>query len=266
MSDLTHPDLESGDLQDARQWLSDGYQLIIERGSARWQHVRRRAFREEVDIMLAQSLYERLKKRYHTRAGRTRLVLTPEVREEPITEGSGTDGTTGLSRVTLTRRWLTSNDLMEMAGLPRWEAVKIIQMDAVTGEKITGRGGNGLHHVGRANEALAGVIEERHPELEVKIDIQHEERTLAPEHVVLDQYWYTYEELGALVDRSSDAVRQILSRDPERLMFNTTVENGTTRKLVYVTPALATVMEEAWRLTVTIEHSGSPQKENEQPA
>lgn len=265
---MQRSDLEGEDLQDARQRLSDGYQLIIERGTARWQHVRRRAFREEVDVALAQSLYDRLKKRYHTRAGRTRLVLTPEVREEPITEGSDTDDTTGLSAVTLTRQWLTSNDLMEMAGLPRWEAVKIIQMDAVNSGKITGRGGNGLLHVGRANEALAGVIEERHPELEVEIDIQHEERTLAPDRVELDQHWYTYEELGALVERSSNAVRQILLRDLKQLMFNTTVKNGTTKKVVYVTPALAKVMEDAWRLTVTIDHSGGAQdqKQNEQPA
>jgi hypothetical protein len=228
--------------------------------------VRRRAFREEVGIVLAQSLYDRLKGRYCTRSGRTRLVLTPEVREEPITEGSGTDGTTGLSRVTLTRRWLTSNDLMEMAGLPRWEAVKIIQMDAVTSGKITGRGGSGLHHVGRANEALAGVIEERHPEVEVEIDIQHEERTLAPDRVELDQHWYTYEQLGALVERSSNAVRQILSRDREKLLFATIKEDGTIKKIVYVTPALAAVMEEAWRLTATIDHSGSPQKQSEQAA
>lgn len=264
MLDLTHPDLEGEDLQDARQRLSDGYQLIIERGTARWQHVRRRAFREEVDVALAQSLYDRLKKRYHTRAGRTRLVLTPEVREEPITEGSDTDGTTGLSRVTLTRRWLTSNDLMEMAGLPRWEAVNIIKADSVRSGQITAP--TGLQHVVRATDALATVIEQRHPGIVVEIDIQRDDRTLAPEHVVLDQYWYTYEQLGALVDRSSDAVRQILLRDSEQLMFNATVKNGTIKKVVYVTPALATVMEDAWRLTVTIDHSGSPQKQSEQPA
>jgi hypothetical protein len=256
VSDLTHPGLEGDDLQDARQRLSDGYQLIIERGSARWQHVRRRAFREEVDVTLAQSLYDRLKGRYCTRSGRTRLVLTPEMRED----GSGG----GLHAVTLTRGWITTSDLMEVTDLPRWEAVNIIKMDSVTSGQITAP--TGLQHVVRANDALATVIEQRHPGMVVEIDIQQDDRTLAPEHVVLDQYWYTYEELGALVDRSSGAVRQILSRDPERLMFNTTVENGTTKKVVYVTPALAKVMEEAWRLTVTIDHSGSPQKQSEQPA
>jgi hypothetical protein len=250
MSDLTHPDLECEDLQDARQLLSDGYQLIIERGTARWQHVRRRAFREEVDVMRAQSIYDRLKRRYHTRAGRTRLVLTPEVRE------GASDA--GLRAVTLTRKWLTSTDLTDLVDLPRWEALEIIKMDSVTSGRITSRAG--LQHVARADEALASVIEEHHPGMVVEVDIQHEERTLAPGQVTLNEYWYTYEELGALVDRSSDAVRQILSRDLERLMFNTTVENGTTKKVVYVTPALATVMEEAWRLTVTIGHSGHPQK------
>jgi len=253
MSDLTHPDLEGDDLQDARQRLSDGYQLIIERGTARWQHVRRRAFREEVDVALAQSLYDRLKGRYCTRSGRTRLVLTPEVRED----GSGG----GLHAVTLTRAWLTTNDLMEVAGLPRWEAVNIIKMDSVTSGQITAP--TGLQHVARANGALATVIEQRHPGMVVEIDVQQDDRTLAPEHVVLDQCWYTYEQLGALVERSSNAVRQILSRDREKLLFATIKEDATIKKIVYVTPALATVMEEAWRLTVTIDHSEDPQEQKQ---